>query len=192
MKKVKTVYDLLCKAYADLSVADTRIDKELTSPRGYREHTFSQYFQGKRKPDALMKEEREKMKKGQICHYCEKPFPSGKGLEMEHILPTSRGGPDKGENLVYACRSCNSSKKDKDFITWALNSGLGFPPIGLIRHYLKLVWKHCEQNDWMKLDLVEAKDLPDQKVPFDWNSLKLGSSACPYPANVSRRQWVNK
>lgn len=192
MKKVRTVHDLLCKAYTDLSVADTRIDIELLNPTGYRESTFGKYFRGERKPDVLMKEEREKMKKGHICHYCEKPFPSDKGLEIEHMLPTSRGGPNKNENVVYACRSCNSKKNNRDFITWALDSDLGFPPIGLIRHYLKLVWEYCEKNEWMEMDLTEAKKLPNQKVPFDWESLKLGSSACPYPANVSRRQWVNR
>ena len=191
MKRVKTVHDLLCKAYADLSVADTCIDKKLDNPTGYREHMFGKYFRGEHEPAPLMREEREKMEKGCICHYCEKPFPSGKGLEMEHILPTSRGGPNTGENLVYACRSCNSSKKDKDFIAWALNSDLGFPPIELVRHYLKLVWEHCKENEWMEMDLVEARKLPIREVPFDWDSLKLGSSACPYPANVDRRKWAS-
>ena len=191
MKRVKTVHDLLCKAYADLTVAHTKIDKELFSPIGYRESTFGKYFRGERKPDALMKEEREKMEKGQICHYCEKPFPLGKGLEMDHMLPTSRGGQNKGDNIVFACRSCNSSKGNRDFIAWALNSNMGFPPIGLIRHYLKLVWEHCEQNGLMEVDLVAAKELPIEETPFDWDSLKLGSSACPYPANVHLREWVS-
>lgn len=134
------------------------------------------------------------MEKGQVCHYCEKPFPSGKGLQREHILPTSRGGLDKGENIIWACQSCNGSKGkwDKDFITWALSSSMGFPPIGLIRHYLKLVWEYCEQNGLMEKDLAEVKKLPVKEIPFDWDSLKLGSSTCPYPANVSLREWTNK
>ncbi|MCY3852096.1 MAG: HNH endonuclease [Gammaproteobacteria bacterium] len=197
MKKVKTVHDLLCKAYTDLSVADTRIDKEragkkLKNPVGYRESTFGEYFRGERKPAPLMKEEREKMRKGQMCHYCEKPFPSGKGLTAEHILPTDRGGPDRPGNIIWACQSCNSSKLNKDFIAWALGSDMGFPPIGLIRHYLKLVWEFCGQNGLMEKDLAEVEKLPADEIPFDWDSLKLGSSACPYPANVHRRQWVNK
>lgn len=193
MKRVKTVHDLLCKAYADLSVAHMRIDKEVSSPRGLREYLFGKYFRGERKPDALLKEEREKLEKGQICHYCEEPFPSGKGLQVEHILPISRGGLNKGENIVFACQSCNGSKGKKDFIAWALDySDMGFPPIGLVRHYLKLVWEHCERNGLLEMDLVEAKKLPPKKVPFDWDSLKLGSSARPYPSNVSLRTWVNK
>ena len=192
MKRVKTVHDLLCKAYADLSVAHIRIEKEVPNPRGLRKMLFGEYCRGERKPAALMKEESEKMEKGQICHYCEKPFPSGKGLQAEHMLPISRGGPNKGENILFACQSCNGSKGNKDFIAWALNSDMGFPPIGLIRHYLKLVWEYCDKNNLMEMDLVEAKELPVQEIPFDWNSLELGSSRCPYPANVSFREWVNK
>lgn len=69
---------------------------------------------------------------------------------------------------------------------------MGFPPIGLIRHYLKLVWEYCEQNGLMEEDLAEAEKLPADEIPFDWDSLKLGSSACPYPANVHERKWINQ
>lgn len=41
------------------------------------------------------------------CQYCGK-F----GCEVEHIIPQSRGGKNTWENLVTACRSCNSMKAD--------------------------------------------------------------------------------
>jgi hypothetical protein len=45
------------------------------------------------------------------CEYCHAPelvfnFP----FEVEHILPTYRGGTDSEENLALACRSCNLRK----------------------------------------------------------------------------------
>lgn len=45
------------------------------------------------------------------CYYCR-----GYGLKLtiDHFMPISRGGLHSIENLVMACRSCNSHKKDKD------------------------------------------------------------------------------
>jgi hypothetical protein len=45
------------------------------------------------------------------CEYCRAPelvfnFP----FEIEHILPTCRGGDDADFNLALACRSCNLRK----------------------------------------------------------------------------------
>lgn len=58
-----------------------------------------------------------------ICHYCGKT-----GLQedinkvdsedllatIDHVIPRSKGGPEKDEsNLVVACYPCNQKKKDK-------------------------------------------------------------------------------
>lgn len=48
---------------------------------------------------------------GHRCEYCRAPeavfnFP----FEVEHIVPTSRGGADDASNLALACRSCNIHK----------------------------------------------------------------------------------
>jgi 5-methylcytosine-specific restriction endonuclease McrA len=32
---------------------------------------------------------------------------------MDHVVPRSRGGDHSWENVVAACRRCNSKKKDK-------------------------------------------------------------------------------
>lgn len=57
------------------------------------------------------------------CHYCEKVgqihWFAGKawvvfpGLEMDHVIPESKGGSGAAENLVLACRRCNRSKGSK-------------------------------------------------------------------------------
>jgi len=43
------------------------------------------------------------------CAYCGK---SDDALQMEHIIPSSRGGPFTKENIVPACPLCNLRKKD--------------------------------------------------------------------------------
>jgi len=36
-------------------------------------------------------------------------------FEVEHILPTARGGVDDPSNLALSCRSCNLYKSDRQF-----------------------------------------------------------------------------
>lgn len=45
------------------------------------------------------------------CTYCGRR-PPGVVLEVDHLTPKSRGGPDKAWNLVTACRECNRGKRD--------------------------------------------------------------------------------
>jgi 5-methylcytosine-specific restriction endonuclease McrA len=45
---------------------------------------------------------------GHQCQYC------GRAAEnVDHVLPRSRQGPHEWENVVAACRRCNSRKKDR-------------------------------------------------------------------------------
>lgn len=48
---------------------------------------------------------------GYLCMYCAKEFPSSL-LTRDHIVPTSRGGSDRWENVVAACRRCNQYKSN--------------------------------------------------------------------------------
>lgn len=43
------------------------------------------------------------------CYYCGKK----QKLTVDHIVPLSRGGSNSPDNIVLACRSCNSSKNDR-------------------------------------------------------------------------------
>jgi len=45
------------------------------------------------------------------CQYCGKKFPER--LEIDHIVPRSRGGSDRPDNLVCACHECNQTKGNK-------------------------------------------------------------------------------
>jgi hypothetical protein len=46
------------------------------------------------------------------CQYCGKKAPEAI-LEIDHIVPISKGGDNSIENLVSACRECNGGKSDK-------------------------------------------------------------------------------
>jgi len=43
------------------------------------------------------------------CQYCTRR-PSHRELNVDHVLPRSRGGEDSWDNLVISCRTCNLKK----------------------------------------------------------------------------------
>jgi hypothetical protein len=49
---------------------------------------------------------------GYRCMYCGLSKAGG-DLELEHVIPKSRGGKNSWDNLVAACRKCNAKKDDK-------------------------------------------------------------------------------
>ena len=51
------------------------------------------------------------------CHWCDEIFPPEE-LTMDHVIPLSRGGKASRNNLVPACKQCNSSKKYLLPIEW--------------------------------------------------------------------------
>lgn len=46
------------------------------------------------------------------CQYCGRSFPEGE-LTIDHVIPRERGGRNTWENLVTACKQCNSAKANR-------------------------------------------------------------------------------
>ena len=69
------------------------------------------------------------------CTYCGVPGTHAE-LEVDHIIPKSKGGSHHMSNLTTSCRKCNQSKSDgfapKKFIAPTTNM-----PIGMFVHILK-------------------------------------------------------
>ena len=52
-----------------------------------------------------------KQKLGQgKCHYCGGQFKAAQ-LTMDHVIPLARGGVTAKDNVVPACKKCNTEKK---------------------------------------------------------------------------------
>jgi 5-methylcytosine-specific restriction endonuclease McrA len=109
-KYVKTIQDEILYEYAKL------ISR---SAYGNLERAFitDRFFKFKREEirisDTIREWEREQSLPKE-CVYCG----AKEELSTDHIIPINRGGDDSADNLVLACKSCNSSKGDKGVFEW--------------------------------------------------------------------------
>lgn len=128
---------------------------------------------------SLYHDERLKMVNPQACHYCG----ARKKLCMDHMIPKLRDGPDAADDLVWACRSCNSSKGAKDMLAWMRWKG-HFPPLLVLRRYLKIVARYCDANGCLDTPLDQIGD--DSNMPFDVRLLPT-----KYPPLETLRLWAD-
>jgi hypothetical protein len=57
---------------------------------------------------------------GPVCAYCGRTFPA-RTLTLDHVTPRrGQSAYDRRDNLVLACKTCNTAKADKSFLAWVL------------------------------------------------------------------------
>jgi 5-methylcytosine-specific restriction endonuclease McrA len=59
---------------------------------------------------------KEKLAQG-ICHYCKGSF-APEELTMDHVVPLAQGGKSVKQNLVCACKQCNTDKSSQYSMDW--------------------------------------------------------------------------
>ena len=177
--ELRTVGDKLYWSYANLAMAHCAVtqgaDQYQKTHYMVRKKLFVGLQNGTMNIGALADDERLKMILPQACCYCG----SRDELTADHLIPRKVGGLHLGENLVWACRSCNSSKGARDALAW-LASRRAFPPLLLLRRHLKLAIGHCREFDLLNLPADGAADLP-----FDLEAVPL---RFPRPAELCL--WV--
>jgi hypothetical protein len=158
-----TVREHLAWAYANLARADAALATGATQysrlHHMIRARLYKGLTTGTMNLGSIFDDERLKMMAERVCSYCG----GAESIAIDHLLPRVRGGGDRGENLVLACRSCNSSKGGRDVVSWYLSRG-SFPPLMLLRRYLKIVYAVSLENGWGDLRLSE---LLDREPPFE-------------------------
>jgi HNH endonuclease len=182
-KKLNTISELLYWSYANLAMAHAALLKESKKYGIYHYKIRSRLFSGLKNGSMNVRDffddERLKMVLPQACCYCG----SNNNLSADHIIPKIKGGSNKGENLVWSCRSCNSSKGSSDMVEW-LNSRNQFPTIFLLRRYLKLVIEYCKEKEIMDLPLNEIDSL-DPSLPFTTQTVPVD-----FPQANEMKLWI--
>jgi hypothetical protein len=158
--KRTTIGERLFWAYSNLAMADMAVgkgaDKYKTLHFMIRAKLNKGLTDGTMNPRTLMKDQKVRMKLPQECVYCGSIL----ALSIDHIIPTNRGGSDTGDNAVWACRSCNSSKSDRDLFEWWASKKQGFPPLFLVRVYLKQAILYFTENNRLEEPWSNAHDSP--------------------------------
>ena len=157
--EITTVGELLHWSYANLAMAHSAVTTK-TETYGRKQFMIrSRLYAGLTKQTMnigpLADDERLKMVLPQACCYCG----SQECLSIDHLIPTKRGGANTGDNLVWACRSCNSSKCARDALEW-LAARNQFPPILLLRRYIKLAIEMSRERNVMNVALAAEPELP--------------------------------
>ncbi len=158
-----TVREQIAWSYANLARAHAALEDGVAKYRVVhhiiRNKMYHGLLSGKITMRSLYDDERLKMTAPRACYYCG----HGDNLTVDHLVPLVRGGPDEADNLIWACRSCNSSKHGRDMLVWANSKGF-FPSILLLRRYIKIVARFCEEEGHMDTSLENSLQM---NAPFD-------------------------
>ena len=173
--RLDTLRDALAWSYANLACAHSALKagriKHAQIDWIIRAKLFRGLKNGEMQFGSLFDDERLTLIAQPVCAYCG----IDGALSIDHIVPRVMGGSHEGHNLVRACRSCNSSKGKRDLLAWFDQQGR-FPPILLLRRYLKLLALHAQEAGMMDCVLTDhrLKDLPFaiDRLPGKFPSLR--------------------
>ncbi len=167
-----TVGQRLYWAYANLGMAHAALSKRrveyVRMDYIIRHKLYSGLLDGTMNLGSLKDDERLKLQLPQVCCYCG----NDTKLTLDHLIPTLKGGSHAADNIVWACQPCNSSKGAVDLVEWHQKAGR-FPPLLLLRRYLKIAINHCIENGYMGLGIEDCVPLPFslQAIPVEFPKL---------------------
>jgi hypothetical protein len=102
------------------------------------------------------------LRDGLACAYCGATMEDGALLTLDHLTPHCQGGSNASENLMTACRRCNSSRADRTVEAFAetvaayLNHGITG----------SMIMEHIESCQNRPVDLKAAKALIAKRGGF--------------------------
>ena len=108
---VRTIGDEIYYEYAKL-ISRSAFSGKLSY--GFISDRFKALKEGKATMSGTLREWQREHKLSVECVFCG----GTSALQTDHLIPKSRGGSDTSDNVVWACRVCNSSRGDKGIFAW--------------------------------------------------------------------------
>ena len=177
--RLRTISDQIWWTYACLCGAHAALTNNFQK---YSEVYETRMRQWKRKDMRDFEDEAAEKIKRNTCCYCGK-----EEATRDHLIPRNKVGRELGsDNLIQACKSCNSSKGDRDLLEWMEKCG-DFPSILVLRQYLKLIRHYCESHGLM--------EMPLEGIPVDlpFNLSKLPTSYTNHwPVMSDLKLWAEE
>lgn len=179
-KYVKTVRDLIYWLYAELIARAAGFQDNY----GFVVSRYKMLKSGKMKWSPTTRDRRKEWEHGKVCAYCG----AEEDLTVDHIIPISRAGVDQrvmnllasSDNCVWACKSCNLSKSDRDVFEWYGRERLDEIPKLVISKFLKLAYKIHETQGTLDLEdpnMDGVLDIYDLGVVITHLIIKLSGQA---------------
>lgn len=174
----RTVSELVYWSYANLAMAQDAVERGIEKYDRLsfmiRSRLHKGLSSGSMQIHSLFDDEKFKVINGARCVYCG----CDNNLSIDHLFPRISGGSDSSDNLVCCCKTCNSSKGGRNMVEW-FASNESFPPLMILRRYLKLVYQFCLEKDILGEDssAIDSSGLPFRSCDIPVN----------YPAPKSLR-----
>ena len=94
-----------------------------------------------------------------ICVYCR-----GKGYQIDHVIPDSKGGPAIQSNGVVTCTTCNYKKAARMEFDWLFVAFFHLLDVGESLIWLDNLWDEKVQEVWERVQTLseEPEILLDQ------------------------------
>lgn len=179
--KYSTLREFLFWSYANLGMAHAALDKGMAKYNQLsfmiRAKLYKGLCSGTISIRTLLDDEKLKIQQAASCSYCGLTTT----LTMDHLLPRYADGPESADNVVWVCKSCNSSKGKRDFLVWWPTKFGTFPPLLLLRRYLKLAVIISEELGVADQPLGRVENLP-----FDVKAIPT-----TYPPPAECVLWVS-
>ena len=102
------------------------------------------------------------LRDGLACVYCGSTVEDGTQLSLDHIRPHSEGGSTKSDNLLTACKRCNSSRGNRSV------EGFCEAVAGYLNHGITgaMILQHITETSQRVVDIKAAKALIARRGGF--------------------------
>jgi hypothetical protein len=157
---VRTIKEEILYEYAKLisrSALNGQINYKFVSDR------FKALRDGRATISGTIREWQKEQELPRECVFCR----SRDNLQVDHLIPQSRGGPDSADNIAWSCRGCNDSRNDSGIFQWlGLKKKDNLHRLAAGKYLKQLLELHQERGT-----LGVHKDQIDQLCPTCKNTL---------------------
>jgi len=108
---VKTIQEEIFYEYAKL-ISRSALGGEISY--GFVSDRFKTLRDGEITISGTNREWQREQELPQVCVFCSSPD----NLQVDHLIPQSRGGSDSADNVVWSCSHCNISRGNKGVFQW--------------------------------------------------------------------------
>lgn len=146
--------------YAAASMGEEKMGKRFYMMRA---HFFKKFKEGRQSISDLTRFNRIKFNSDGFCFYCYEEM-SKSQLTADHVFPRAKGGVNDMDNIIFVCKSCNSSKGKRDLMEWFLLYREELPSPFVFGHYLREIHQYA-----LKFGLMDKtfKEVTEIQLPFN-------------------------